>query len=277
MTKPRVKHRTLLVIGAFVALLSSGGKSFAQDAAPSDESIPQFGIVLQANAIDSPSPELRNPQVQELAERLQLALENSFKGAQSKVEAAVFAVSAVAQERSEGPQHEGHPRAGISFTGPPTVGPPPGPPNFGPPNFGPPGFGPPGFGPPDFNPPGLRMRGRVELHQGQSPQIHHPEPHGPEGAFEEDRRRIQALTESAQRLAQAGLPDLAHGLRERAEQIERELAEKQERMQQEERQRAEAKMRERQAQARHQPQRLMEQRREGIEHGDHPPLPLRTA
>ena len=110
----------------------------------------------------------------------------------------------------------------------------------------------------------LGTESRSELHPGQGSQIHHPEAHSPEGSFAEDRRRIAALTESAERIAQAGLPEVAQGLRERAGQLERELAEKQERMQQEERQRTESAMPERQ-----------EQRRAGIERGDDPTPPLR--
>ena len=123
----------------------------------------------------------------------------------------------------------------------------------------------------------------IELRQIQK--IPHPELHDPEGPFAEDRKRIAALTDAAERITQAGMPDVAHGLRERAEQLERELAEKQERMQQEERKRIESAMRERQEHARQQPQphqpqrlmeqRLMEQRREGIERGDQPTAPLR--
>jgi hypothetical protein len=195
-------------------------------------------------------------QLRELVERLQLALENYEKRTTRDVEVAVFAVPEAAQESPEGTQRRGSPRAGISFTGSPPAGPP-------------------GFGPPGFGPPALRMGGRAEMHPGQKPQIQHPEAHTPEGLFAEDRKRIASLTESAERIAQAGLPDVAHGLRERAEQLERELAEKQARVQHEERQRTESAMRERQEQARQQPQRqqprrlmeqrLMGQRREGIE------------
>ena len=195
-------------------------------------------------------------QLKEFVERLQFALENSEQRTTRDVEVAAFAVPDAAQRGPEVHQHAVHqhagpPRAGISFTGPPPAG------------------------PPGFSPPGLRMGGRAALHQGEGHQMNHPAVQSPEGPFAEDRRRIAALKESAERIAQTGLPDVAHGLRERAGQLEQELAEKQERMQQEERQRAEAKMRERQAQAHHQPQRLMEQRREGIERGEIPATPLR--
>ncbi|MEJ7596145.1 MAG: hypothetical protein WKF77_31945, partial [Planctomycetaceae bacterium] len=195
-------------------------------------------------------------QLRELVERLQLAMDTSEQRTARDIEVAVFAVPEAAQEGSEGSQNSEHPRAGISFTAPPPAGPP-------------------GFGPPGFVPPRLRMGGRPELHPGQGPQIRHTEAHGPEGPFAEDRRRIAALTESAERITQAGLPDVAHGLRERAGQLEKELAEKQARMRQEEQKRAEAEMRELQEQVRQHPQRLMEQRREGIERGDHAAPPLR--
>ena len=185
-------------------------------------------------------------QLRELVERLQLGLQNSENRTTRDVEVAVFAVGEAAQEGPEGPHHQGSPRTGISFTGPS-----------------------------GFSPPGMRMRGRAEMHPGEGPQIHHPEANSPAGPFAEDRKRIAALTESAERITQAGLPDVAHGLRERAGQLERELAEKQERMQQEERKRMESAMRERQEHARQQPQRLMEHRREGIDRGDHPTPPLR--
>ena len=192
-------------------------------------------------------------QLRELVERLQLALENSAQPTPRDVEVAVFAVPEAAQE---GPEHDAHPRVGLSFPGPPPAGPP-------------------GFQPPGFSPPGLRMGGHPEMHRNQSPPVHHPEGRSPEGPFAEDRKRIAALTESAERIAQAGLPDVAHGLRERARQLERELAEQQERMQQEEHKRMESAMRERQEQAHRQPQRLMQQRREGIERGGIPSPPLR--
>lgn len=195
-------------------------------------------------------------QLKELVERLRLALENSEERTTRDVEVVVFADTGAAQDGPAGPQHKGSPRAGISFSGPPPGGPP-------------------GFRPPGFGPPALRRGGHAEMHPGQGPQIHHPEAHSPEGAFAEDRKRIASLTESAERIAQAGLPDVAHGLRERAGQLERELAEKQERVREEERQRTESAMRERQEQSRQQaqrqqPKRLMEQRlmgqrREGIE------------
>ena len=197
-------------------------------------------------------------QLKELVERLQFALESSERETTRDVEVSVFAVPDAGQE---GPQHPGHPRVGLSFSGPPPAG------------------------PPGFSPPGLRMEGRAQMHQVQGRQIRHPEADSNNGQFAEDRRRIVALIESAERITQAGLPDVAHGLRERAEQLERELAEKQERMQQEERQRTESAMRERQEQARQQsqrheqarqqPQRLMEHRREEIERGESPAPPLR--
>ena len=149
------------------------------------------------------------------------------------------------------PLNEGHARVGLSFAEPPPAGAP----NFGTPNSG---------------TPGLRMGTRSEMHQGQGPQIRHLEAHGPEGPFAEDRRRIAALTESAERIARAGLPDVARGLRERAGEIERELVEKHERMQQEDHRRAQAEVREHLQQ-----QRRMEQRREGLEHGDHSAQTLR--
>ena len=175
-------------------------------------------------------------QLRELVERLQLALENSEQRTTRDVEVAVFAVGEAAQEGPEGPHHQGSPRTGISFTGPS-----------------------------GFSARGLQMRGRAEMHPGEGPQIHHPEANSPAGPFAEDRKRIAALTESAERITQAGLPDVAHGLRERAGQLERELAEKQERMQQEERKRMESELREQRGQIRPQTQHLMEHRREGIE------------
>lgn len=90
---------------------------------------------------------------------------------------------------------------------------------------------------------------------GQPPQIHRPEIHRPniqqaDGPFAEDRKRIAALTESADLIAREGLPDVAHGLRERAQHLQRELGEKQKRMEQEARQRAEAQIHERRERAR---------------------------
>jgi len=197
-------------------------------------------------------------QLRELVERLQLALENSEQRTTRDVEVEVIAVPDNGQER---PQHPGHPRIGESFTGPTPAG------------------------RPGFRPPGLRMEGRAQMHQVQGPQIHHSEADSNNGQFAEDRRRIVALVESAERITQAGLPDVAHGLLERAEQFERELAEKQERMQQEARNRMESAMRERQEHARQQsqrheharqqPQRLMEHRREEIERGESPAPALR--
>jgi len=133
-------------------------------------------------------------------------------------------------------------------------------------------------GPPGFRPPMLMMQHRSQEHQGPGPQIHRPEMHQPAGPFAEDQKRIAALTESAERLSHAGLPDAAHGLMERAGQIKRELAEKQERIQREEHERAKAKMREQKEQAHHQ-QRLMEERkmdqhRDRAEHADRPALPI---
>ena len=58
----------------------------------------------------------------------------------------------------------------------------------------------------------------------------HSERRGPEGAIEADHQRIQALTESAERIARAGLPDVAHELRQRAERLEREVSAKRELM-----------------------------------------------
>ncbi len=114
-----------------------------------------------------------------------------------------------------------------------------------------------------FLPPAL-MQGHREGASGsehlgpggsQRPQIHRPESYRPNtqqagGPFAEDRKRIAALTESADRIAREGLPDVAHGLRERAQHLQRELGEKQNRMEQEARQRAEAEMRQRMERAR---------------------------
>lgn len=187
--------------------------------------------------------------LKELVERLQLALQTSEKKSTNDIAVAVFARPAEPQQRPEGsPQ--------------PT---PPTPPHGGPPMGGRQGF----------MPPMLMMQNRMQQHQGPGPQIHRPEMHQPEGPFAEDQKRIAALNESAERLAQGGMPDVAHGLRERAGQIKKELAEKQERIQHEERERAQAKMREQQEQARHQQERMAEQRRDSAERDDRPALPLR--
>ena len=297
MTKPFVICRSFLVMSAGVMLCASGERCLSQDAEHKENELQQIQILLGTEGLDVVSPALkghrsgpteqpmlppgtkslsdlhspghrnaqkRSPEtkyfreqisqqidflaqqgtdvqkLRELVERLQLAMENSEQGATRDVAVAVFAVPAAVQDDSEEPKHEGPPRAGIA---------PAGPPDFQFPNSG---------------PPGLLMRGLAELHPDQGLQLHHPQVHGLEGAFAEDRRRIAALTESAERIAQAGLPEVAQGLRERAGQLERELAEKQERMQQEERQRTESAMPERQ-----------EQRRAGIERGDDPTPPLR--
>ena len=217
------------------------------------------GVVLIASADrcmsqdgDQKENELHQIQILLGADELDV-VSPALKGEEPGQTVYVFAIPEAPQEGPDGPQNAAHPRVGVSFTGPPSDG------------------------PPGFGPKGLRMGGRAEMQQGQGPQIRHPKTHGPEGPFAEDRKRIAALTESAERIAQAGLPDVAHGLRERAGQLERELAEKQERMQQEERQRTESAMRERQTQARQIPQRLMEPRREGIEFelGNHSTPPLR--
>ena len=312
-TKSFVIRRSLLVMSAGVLLFASGDRCMSQDADQKENQLRTMRLLFGAEGLDVISPTLNgqesgpretqmlppgtkslselhssgrrsaqrsNPetkyfreqisqqidflarqgndvqQLRELVEQLQLAQENSAQRTTREVEVAVFAVPEAAQEGPGGPQNEGHPRVGLSFAGQPPAGAP----NFGPPNFG---------------PPMMRMEGRAEMRPGQGPQIHQPEVHSPEGQFAEDRRRIAALNESAERITQAGLPDVAHGLRERAGQLERELAEKQKRMQQEERKRMESAMRERQAQTRQQPQRLMEQRREGVERGDQPTPPLR--
>ena len=264
ITNSFVMRRSLLVMSVGVVLLTFGDRCVSQDAEHKENELRHIQILLGAEKLDVVSPALKG------AEPGQTITPMLPPGTESLSEL-------------HAPDHPGHPRAGLSFSGPPPAGPS----GFGHPNFRPPGFG----------PPALRMEGRVEMHPGQGPQIQHPEAHSPEGLFAEDRKRIASLTESAERIAQAGLPDVAHGLRERAGQLERELAQKQERMQQErmqqermqqermqqeQRQKTESAMRERQAQARqqpqpHQPQRFMEQRREGIEIelGNHSTPPLR--
>ncbi len=319
-TKSFVIRRSFLWMTVGVVLIASGDRCMSQDADQKENELHQIQILLGAEGLNVVSPALngqesgptepamlppgtkslselhssgrRSPQrsnaetkyfreqisqqidflaqqgndvqqLRELVAQLQLAQENSDKRTTRDVEVAVFAVPEAAQEGPDGPQNTGHPRVGLSFAGQPPAGAP----NFGPPNFG---------------PPMMRMGSRAEMRPGKDPFLNQPEAHSPEVPFAEVRKRIASLTESAERIAQVGLPDVAHGLRERAGQLERELAEKQERMQQEERKRMESAMRERQAQTRqqpqpHQPQRLMEQRREGIEIelGDHATPPLR--
>lgn len=187
--------------------------------------------------------------LKELVEQLQLALQSSEKETTSDIAVAVFAVPGEPQQRPEGsPQ--------------PT---PPTPPHGERPMGGRPGF----------TPPMLMMQKHMLQQNGPRPQMHRPDVHEPEGRFADEKKRIAALTESAERLAQAGMPDVAHGLRERAGQIKQELAEKQERIQHEERERAQAQMREQQEHARQQRERMAEQRRESAVHDDHPALPLR--
>ena len=185
----------------------------------------------------------------EHSERLQLALESSEREPADDIAVAVFAVPGEPQQRPEG-------------------SPKPTPPSPRP------GERPMGDRP-GFKPPMLMMQGHMLQHNGPGPQIHRLEVHRSEGPFANDKQRIAALTESAERLAQAGMPDVAHGLRERAGQIKKELAEKQKRIQHEERERAQAKMREQQDQARHQQERMAEQRRDSAERDDRPALPLR--
>jgi len=184
----------------------------------------------------------------EHVERLQLAVGN-LEETTGEVAVAVFAVPGEPQQRPEG-------------------GPQPTPPT-------PPHGERPIGGRPGFMPPILMMQNRMQQHQNPGPQMHHPEMHQPDGPFADDMKRIAALSESAERLAQAGMPDVAHGLRERAGQIKKELAEKQERIQREERERAQAKMREQQEQARHQQERMAENRRDSADRDDRPALPIR--
>lgn len=177
--------------------------------------------------------------LRELVERLQLALEVAEKETTSDVAVAVFAVPAEPQQRPE-------------------ENPQPTPPNFERPIVG--------FGYPGFAPHTMMPQNHILQHRGQEPQNHRPEfrlpgidrpeIHQP-GPFAEDLNRITALKESAERLAQAGLPDVAHGLREQAGQVEREMAEKQERMKREERERAQV------------------QTRAGNEHADRSVMPMR--
>ena len=182
--------------------------------------------------------------LRELIERLQLALESSEKETTSDIAVAVFAVPGEPQQRPEGsPQ--------------PT---PPTPPLWERPMADRPGF----------KPPMLMRQGHMLQQNGPRPQMHESE-----GRFADEKKRIAALSESAERLAQAGMPDVAQGLRERAGQIKKELAEKQERIQHEERERAQAEMRDQQEHARQQRERMAEQRRELAEHDGHPALPLR--
>lgn len=188
--------------------------------------------------------------LRELVERLQLALvEASEKEPADDIAVAVFAVPGEPQQRPEG-------------------SPKPTPPT---PRLGERPMG----DRPGFKPPMLMMQGHMLQHNGPRPQIHRLEMHQPEGLIAEDQKRIAALSESAERLAQAGMPDVAHGLRERAGQIKKELAEKQERIQHEERERAQAHMREQQEHARQQQDRMAEQRRDSAERDDRPALPLR--
>ncbi len=185
----------------------------------------------------------------EHVERLQLALETSEKEKIGEIAVAVFA------RPSEPPQRpEGSPQ--------PT---PPTPPHGERPNGGRPGF----------MPPMLMMQNHTLQHQGPRPQMHGMEMHQPDGPLGSDLKRIAALSESAERLAQAGMPDIAHELRKRAEHLKRELAEKQERIQREERERQMAKMREQEEQARQQKERKTEQRRDSAERDDRPALPIR--
>jgi len=192
--------------------------------------------------------------LKELVERLQLAFEKSEEGNHGDIEVAVFAVQAEPQEHAEGSPHP------IPHALPH------------------------GERPldkhlmserPGFAPPMLMMQKHMLQLNGPRPQIHRPDMHEPEGRFAEEKKRIDALSESAERLAHAGMPDVAQALRERAGQIKKEVAEKQERIQHEERERAQAQMREQQEHARQQRERNVEQRRESAEHDDRPALPLR--
>lgn len=264
------------MIGLGVALFASGGQGFAQETAVPDDSGQGINILLRTDGVETSSPKQLDSQAKDFAASLQHTLENYFPGVQSKVEVAVFAIAADAQQGSEGPQHPGQPRFGISFGGQPPVGGPPNGPNqnSGRPN-GPPNFGNPHFGPGNSRPPGMRMESPEPQHQGQGSLMHHPEVHNPEGPFAEDRRRIAALIESAERILQAGLPDVAHGLRERAGQLERELGEKQARMQREERERTELAMRERRQHQNQQSQHQTDQRRDGIAPSGQATPPLR--
>lgn len=187
--------------------------------------------------------------LKELFEKLEHVLKTSENANTDEVAVAVFAVPEEPQQRPEEnpkltPPKPQHPAAGR-----------------------------PGFGPPL-----LMTQHRMQQH-GPGPQIHRPETHQPAGPFAEDQKRIAALRDSAERLAHAGLPDAAHGLMERAGQIQRELAEKQERIQREEHERARARMREQQEQAHHQQRRIEERKteehRERNEHADRPALPVR--
>ncbi len=185
--------------------------------------------------------------LKEIVERLQLALETSEKEPTDYIAVAVFARPAEPQQRPEGsPQ--------------PT---PPTPPHGERPMMGHPGPLPP-----------MMMHG-VQQHPRPVQHINLQRMHQPEGAFSEDLKRIAALGESAERLAQAGMPDIAHELRERAGHLKKELAEKHERIQREERERQMAKMREQEEQARQQNERMTEQRRDSAERDDRPALPIR--
>ena len=195
--------------------------------------------------------------VQELTEllgKLQHVLETSENA--NDVAVAMFTVPEQPQQRQEG-------------------NPIPTPPTVHAPIEGHPGFTPPMAGRPGFMPTMLMMQHGMKQHEGPGPQFHRPEIHPPTGPFADDQKRIAILKESAERLAQAGLPDAAHGLIERAGQIQRELAEKREQNQREEHERAQSQMREQQEQMHHQPrmmeERQMEQRHQSI---GHPALPI---
>jgi hypothetical protein len=84
---------------------------------------------------------------------------------------------------------------------------------------------------PEGPPRGRHPDPREQEHDGDRPESlrgQHSETRSPEGAIEADQQRIQALVESADRVARAGLPDVAHELRQRAERLEREVAAKRE-------------------------------------------------
>ena len=198
--------------------------------------------------------------LKDIFEKLQQALKAAEETNEDNIAVAVFAVP-------EEPQHR------------PDGNPKPTPPMIHSPIEHHPGFTPPMaqhpmVGRPGFMPPMLMMEYRMQEHQGPGPQIHRPEMHQPAGPFAEDQKRIAVLTESAERLSHAGLPDAAHGLMERAGQIKREVAEKQERIRHEDLERAQAKMREQKEQAQHQKERMTEQRHDSAESDDRPALPL---
>ena len=91
-----------LMIGLGVALFASGGQGFAQETAVRDDSGQLLNILLRTEGVETPSPRQLDSQVKDFAASLQHTFKNYFPGVQSKVEVAVFAIAADAQQGSEG-------------------------------------------------------------------------------------------------------------------------------------------------------------------------------